>query len=181
MTQDLPDGPNDPSLTASNLRGFLAWAVGLGTCLVILMATMAFGPSGFGFAVVVALCVFGFMVKRYRFSLRAFLMLTTLFGVWLGLKVSYDRKLQQAVSTLTNAGGHLVVQDRSPNFPWGIWADNYNIDFYNLQRPLTVDEFSCLERFSPYSIRSLDLNNTGITDNDLAIHSRTVSEFRHLI
>jgi hypothetical protein len=88
MTLNVPEEPNDPNPTASALRGFLAWAVGLGTCLVILMATMAFGPSGFGFAVVIALCVFGLMAKRYRFSLRAFLILTTLFGIWLGLKVS---------------------------------------------------------------------------------------------
>jgi hypothetical protein len=159
----------------SALRIFLTATVIAGSCIVILMAMAAFGPSGFGFGVVIATLVFGFMLRRYRFSLLTFLVVTTLFGVWLDLKVSYDRKLQQAISTITNAGGHLSLQGRSPNFPWGIWADSYNVDFYNLQKPLTIDQFSCLERFPPKSIRHLDLNNTGITDGELAFIRRCKS------
>src|SRR3954467_6584161 len=120
MSLNVPDHP------PSALRNFLTATVIVGTCVVILMAMAAFGPSGFGFGLVIAILLFGFMARRYRFSLRTFLILTTLFGVWLGLKVSYGRTLQHAISTITNAGGHLAVQDRSPNFLWSIWADNYN-------------------------------------------------------
>ena len=120
MTQDVPG--HSPSA----LRTFLTATVIAGTCLVILMAMAAFGPFGFGFGMVIAILLFGFMLRRNRFSLRTFLVLTTLFGIWLGLKFRYDRKLQQTISTVANAGGHLAVQHRSPNFP-GIWLDNTGI------------------------------------------------------
>ncbi|HVT30472.1 MAG TPA: hypothetical protein VHE81_20855, partial [Lacipirellulaceae bacterium] len=74
---------------------FLLWTAGIGACLVILMAGLAFGPSGLGFVAVIALISFALMIKRYRFSLRTFLIVTTLFGLWLGFKVGHDIRLRR--------------------------------------------------------------------------------------
>jgi hypothetical protein len=140
------------------------------------MATLAFGPSGFGFAVVIATGIFLLMARRYRFSLRTLLIVTTLLGVWLGLKVGHDLKLQRAITTITSAGGHLKVHDRRPNFPWGFWADRYQLHFYALRQPLTIQQLAHLEAFSPSSLLHLDLTNTGITNQSV----RFVARFRNL-
>ena len=56
-------GIKDPLAPTFGFRDFLLWTAGIGTCLVILMAGLAFGPSGLGFAAVVALFLFALMVK----------------------------------------------------------------------------------------------------------------------
>jgi hypothetical protein len=155
------------SPSGSTFRGFLAWVVGFGTCVVIAMATAAFGPSGFGFGVVIATIAFGLMVKRYRFSLRTFFVFTTVLGVWLGLKISRDRKIERAIANLTNAGGQLTIQDRAPDFPWGIWSARYDLSFYRLGKPLVGGQLADLDAFGAWSFRNLYLNSTGITDDDL--------------
>jgi hypothetical protein len=58
-TLTIAEEPSNARPPVSTFRGFLAWVVVLGTCLVIGMATLAFGPSGFGFGVVIAVLVFG--------------------------------------------------------------------------------------------------------------------------
>jgi len=137
-----------------------------------MMATMAFGLSGFGFGVTVVIFVFALMAKRYRFSLRTFFIVTTILGVWLGLKVGHDFKLQRGITTLANAGGHFKVYDRSPDFPWGIWANRYALDFYSLSEPLNSKQLAHLEAFAPSSLWDLDLTNSGITDESLRFVGR---------
>jgi hypothetical protein len=157
----------------SALRGVLAWLAGLGTCLVLVMATFAFGPSGFGFGLVIAVSVFLLMARRYRFGLRTFLIVTTVIGVWLGLKVGHDLKLQRAITAITIAGGHLEVHDRRPNFPWGIWAERYNLDFYKLSQPLSDEQLAHLELLTTSSLWWLNLENTGITDDSMSLVRRS--------
>jgi hypothetical protein len=158
---------HDDRASDSAFRGFLTWVAALGTCLVIVMATLAFGPSGFGFGAVIAILLFALMTNRYRFGLRTFFIFTTVLGVWLGLKVGRDLKLQRAITTISNAGGHLKIHDRRPNFPWGLWANRYNLDFYALSEPLTGEQLTQLEAFAPSSLSDLDLTNSGITDENL--------------
>jgi len=151
----------------SAFLGFLTFIVGLGTCLVLMMATLAFGLSGFGFGVVITVFVFALMAKRYRFGLRTFFIFTTVLGVWLGLKIGRDLRLQRAITTISNAGGHLKVYDRTPDFPWGLWANRYHLDFYSVSKPLTNEQFKHLEAFAPSSLSYLNLTNSGITDESL--------------
>ncbi|MEX2310666.1 MAG: hypothetical protein WD738_24075 [Pirellulales bacterium] len=120
----------------------------------------------------IAIGLFLLMARRYRFSLRTLLIVTTLFGTWLGLKVGHDMKLQRAITDITNAGGHLKVHDRRPNFPWGLWAERYHLHFYALREPLTGGQLARLELFAPSSLWSLDLTNSGITDESLRFVAR---------
>ena len=159
-------------LSGSSLQVLLAWFVGIGACLVLVMATLAFGPSGFGFGCVIAFIVFAMMARRYRFSLRTFLIATTVFGVWLGLKVGYDLRLQRAITAVTSAGGTLKFCDRSPSFPWGLWADRYVLDFSSLREPLIGEQLAHLEAFAPSSLRNLYLENAGITDENASLLER---------
>jgi len=163
--------PNRPASDAA-LRGVLAWIAGLGTSLVLVMATLAFGLSGFGFGVVIAIGIFLVMARRYRFSLRTFLIVTTLCGVWLGLKVRHDQKLERALTGITNAGGHLKIHDRRPNFPWGLWIERYNLHFYELSQPLSADELAHLKSLTPSSLWWLNLENTGIADGSMDLVRR---------
>jgi len=152
----------------------IAWMAGLGACIVVAMAGLAFGPSGFGFAVVIAAAAFLLMKTRYRFGLRTFLIGTTLCGVWLGLKVGHDQKMERATTGLMNAGARLKLHDRRPNFPWGLWAERYSLDFYGLNRALSGKEFAHFGSLPPYSFYWLNLENTGLAGDNM----RLVKRFR---
>jgi hypothetical protein len=89
----------------------------IGICVLLFMATLALGPSGFGFGLVMVAAIFSLMAHRYRFSLRTFLLVVTVLSVWLGLKLDRDLRLRKSLTAMTNADGHLKVLDRTPNFP----------------------------------------------------------------
>jgi hypothetical protein len=146
---------------------FLMWVAAIGACIVIIMATFAFGPSGFGFSVVLVVAAFMLMRYRYRFSLRTFLVATALIAMWLGLKVKFDVAHQHAVTTITSAGGKFSVHDRSSNFPWGIWAERYDISLWRLDRPASAEVFKSLTDLRSPSVYWLELANSGITDESV--------------
>lgn len=150
-----------------SLRTILTAAVIIGVCAVLIMANMAFGLSGFGFGAVIVICAFALIAHRYRFSLRTFLLFTTVLSIWLGLKIGRDIRLQQAIATVTSIGGHLKIHDRSPDFPWGLWANRYELDFYGVSKPLPETVFNHLGTFAPSNLCDLELGNTGITDESL--------------
>jgi hypothetical protein len=163
------DQPQISPVSTLAFRSLLGWVAGLGVCAVIVMATMAYGPSGFGFGVVIAALVLMLMVRRYRFSLRTFFIFTTVLGVWLGIKVGRDVKLQRAITTIVNAGGQLKIHDRAPNFPWGMWADRYDLSCYNSNTPLSNDQVLQLGALAPSSVYHLDLTNSGIADEGIRV------------
>jgi hypothetical protein len=134
---------------------------------VIAMATIAFGPSGFGFSVVLAIAAFALMRYRYRFSLKTFLIATTLLAMWLGLKVKFDLAHERAMTIIANAGGKFSLHDRTPNFPWGVWSDRYDISLWQLKQPASHDVFRSLTDLRSPSLHWLDLENSGITDKSV--------------
>ena len=146
---------------------FLIGAIILGVILVWVMLGMAFGLSAVLFGVIASVIAFALIIHRYRFGLRTFLLATMVLGVWLGLKVSQDVRMDQALTTIENQGGQLKVYDRKPNFPWGLWKYRYHLDFFGLKEPLSAQVFSRLQVFAPSSLQSLSLSNTGVTDQDL--------------
>lgn len=145
----------------------LLWVAVCGVLLVWVMLGMAFGPSAVLFGVIVSAIALALIVRRYRFGLRTFLLAVAVLGVWLGLKSSQDVRLSRALTTIENAGGQLKVYDRKPNFPWGLWRYRYRLDFYGLKQPLSANVFSQLNVLAPSSLQSLNLSNTGVTDQDL--------------
>jgi hypothetical protein len=147
----------------------LTMAVGLGVVVVWAMLGMAFGPAAVLFGVIVAAIAWFLIVRRYRFSLRTFLLATTVLGVWLGLKVSHDARMDRALAGITASGGLIKVYDRSQNFPWGLWKYRYHLQFHDLREPLSTKDFSHLRAFGPASLHWLNLANTGLTDRDLEI------------
>jgi len=64
--------------------------------------------------------VYALVVNRYRFSLKAFLIVTTSLAVWLGLKIGRDSRLEQAIRIVSDVGGQLKFHDSSPDFPWQV-------------------------------------------------------------
>jgi hypothetical protein len=159
--------PQDQRATALSLRTILTATVIIGVCAVLMMANMAFGLSGFGFGALIVIGALALMAHRYRFGLRTFLLFTTVLSIWLGLKIGRDIRLQQAIATVTSVGGHLKIHDRSPDFPWGLWANRYELDFYGVSKPLSETAFTHLDTFAPANLWDLDLTNTGITDESL--------------
>jgi hypothetical protein len=153
--------------TGLSLRTILMAAIIIGVCAVLMMANMAFGLSGFGFGALIVICALALSAYRYRFGLRTFLLVTTVLSIWLGLKIGRDSRLQQAIATLTSKGGHLKVHDRSPDFPWGLWANRYELDFYGMSKPLPETAFVHLDTFAPANLWDLELGNTGVTDESL--------------
>ena len=146
---------------------FLYCVISFSVALLLVMLAMAFGPSAAIFGVLTCAIAFTFMARRYRFSLRALLLVMTVLSVWLGLKLSRDARLNRALSAIENSGGQLVVHDRQPNFPWGLWKYRYRLGYYELEKKLLERDFLCLEVLAPSSLHWLDLSNTGITDGDL--------------
>jgi Leucine Rich repeat len=156
-----------PSATESPFRAILTAVVIIGVCAVLMMANMAFGLSGFGFAAVIVICALALIAYRYRFNLRTLLLVMTALSIWLGLKIGRENRLQQAINTVTNVGGHLKVHDRSPDFPWGLWANRYELDFYGVSKPLPEATFAHFGTFAPSNLSDLELSNTGVTDASL--------------
>jgi hypothetical protein len=145
------------------------------------MLAMAFGPSAAIFGILSCAIAFAFMARRYRFSLRTLLLVMTVLSVWLGLKLSRDVRLNRALSAIENSGGQLVVHDRQPNFPWGLWKYRYRLGYYELEKRLSERDFLCLEVLAPSSLHWLDLSNTGVTDEDLkSIEGHTHLEYLSL-
>jgi hypothetical protein len=162
-----PQAPQHPRGSELPLRTVLTAAVIIGVCALLMMANMAFGLPGFGFGVVIVVIAFALIANRYRFGLRTFLLVTSVFSIWLGIKIGRDSMLQQAESAMTNAGGHPRVRDSTPDFPWGLRANRSDLDFYAVSRPLPETIFAQLDAFAPSRLRDLDLSNTGVTDASL--------------
>ena len=76
--------PQRQPATESSLRTILTAVVIIGVCAVLMMANMAFGLSGFGFAAVIVICVQALIAHRYRFNLRKLLLFMTVLSNWLG-------------------------------------------------------------------------------------------------
>ena len=152
---------------ASPLHALLGCGIGLGVVLVLVLLTMAFGPSGTFFGIIFLVVAVVFIARRYRFSLRTFLLVVTILSLWLGLKLSRDARLDRALSHIRSSGGRVKTMDRQPDFPWGLWKYRYQVDYYGLGKPLSEQDFSRLEVFAPSSLYRLDVSNTGITDEDL--------------
>lgn len=136
------------------------------------MLGVAFGPSGVAFGVIACVTAVLLMVKRYRFGLRTFLVAITIVSVWLGLKVRRDMQLDEALASIKSSGGRVAIVDRQPDFPWGFWAHQYGLDYYGLSDQLSDADFRHLEKLGPTSLRSLDLANTGVTDENLRLIGR---------
>jgi hypothetical protein len=151
----------------SSLHSLLLYVVGFGVILSLVMLAMAFGHSAVIFGVIVFVIAFAFIVHRYRFSLRTFLLVVTVLGVWLGLKLDRDVRMNRALSRIASNGGRLTVHDRRPNFPWGLWKHRYRLDFYGLEEKLAKQNFVHLEVLAPSSLQWLDLSNCGITDENM--------------
>ena len=155
---------------------FLLYAIGFGVVLLWVMLAMAYGPSAAIFGIVFSAIAFALIVRRYRFSLRTFLLVVTVLSVWLGLKANRDVKMSRALSGIENSGGRLEVCDRQPNFPWGLWKYRYRLDFYGLKEHLSEQDFSHLKVLAPSSLQWLNLANTGVTDKEL----KFIEELTHL-
>jgi len=155
-----------------SMHTLLLSVIGFGVLLLLGMLAEAFGPAGLGFGLVVFLVAAIFVARRYRFSLRTLLITVTLLSVWLGLKIERDKAMQQTVTGLKSAGGQLKISDSRSNFPWGLWTHRYSLDFYDLQEPLTAQDFAYLNGFAPSSLKRLDLTNTGLSDENLEIVGR---------
>jgi hypothetical protein len=138
-----------------------------GLVLLVAMLAMAFGPSGAAFGVIACAAAITLMVKRYRFGLRTFLVAVTLVSVWLGIKVRRDMRLDGALASIRSSGGNLTIVDRQPDFPWGLWENRYRLDYYGLNDELSEADFRHLGILGPSSVQSLDLSNTGVTDECL--------------
>ncbi len=163
---DAPQVENH-SKSESPLRSLLMYAIGLGVFLLLIMLGEAFGPSAVVFGAIVSAIVFAFIVNRYRYSLRTFLLAVTVLSVWLGLKLNGDVKLNRALSSIASSGGRLTVHDKRQNFPWGLWKHRYRLDYYGLKENLAEQDFVRLKELAPSSLQRLDLSNTGITDESL--------------
>lgn len=163
------------------MRSLLIFTIGFGCVIVLGMSGEAFGPSAIIFGAIAFAIAFAFIVRRYRFSLRTFMLVVTVLSVWLGIKLNRDAKLNEALSSIKTSGGSLSLHDKRPNFPWGLWKHRYRIIYHGLEEPLTGRNFVHLETLAPASIQFLDLSNTGITDADLkSLESHTHLEFLSL-
>jgi hypothetical protein len=139
-----------------------------GLLLLVVLSGIAFGPSGAAFGAIACTAAITLMMRRYRFGLRTFLLLVTLLSVWLGLKVRRDAHLNQALAHIQSSGGQLEVIDRRSDFPWGLWKYRYRLGYNTLGKTLSNDDFRPFEQFVPSSFESLNLTNTGISDEGLS-------------
>ena len=116
------------------------------------------------FGVVTMLIVFAgvWRVYNYRFSLRTLLVFFTIFGIYLGLRISYEAKRNQAIAEASSLGGRFTVMDRGIGIPWSFWMDRYQLDFDTAS--LDDEDLYHLQALSPSALWGLSLGNTGITD-----------------
>lgn len=172
---------NPPALntTPSTMLSFVAWIAGIAACVLPFLAAMAYGLSGFAFAVVLEASALVMMHRRYRFSLRTFLIVTAIFCVWLGIKTTRDSQQQHVIKVLEDAGGRFTLRDQSPDFPWNVWADRYALSFYNLRQPVTEEDMRQLAMFTSASLCDLHLENAGIDDESLK-HFQHLSQLQFL-
>jgi hypothetical protein len=121
-----------------------------------------------------------------RYSLRTLLMLVTVFGVWLGVKVNQARRQKQAVEALLNLGAtvryahqrndahpSIFETDKDLNVPNGLRAlagDDFFQSVVSLRfsRPVTDEDLAHLAAFPHLEQLDFYLNGRNVTDAGLA-------------
>lgn len=170
-----------PTKSGSLTRSLLLYATGIGVVILLVMVGEAFGTSAVIFGAIAFAIALAFIVHRYRFSLRTFLLVVTVLSVWLGIKLNRDVKLSRALSNIETSGGRLTLHEKQSDFPWGLWKHRYRLDYYGLKENLNEQDFVHLRVLAPASLQWLDLSNTGITDRDLkSIEGHTHLEYLSL-
>ncbi len=146
----------------------LACVSTVGLVVLLAMLGLAYGPAAVLVGVVVAGLVIAAIVHRYRFSLRTYLLAVTILGALSGLLLKNNIAIHRAIKGITQSGGRLTVAPGRPFLPWGRREHRYYLAYPNLRQSLSHQELKHLNALAPAAIDTLDLSNTGITDQDLA-------------
>jgi hypothetical protein len=125
--------------------------------------------------------------RRLQFSLRSLLIVITVFGVWLGLKVNRARRQRDAVTAIRALGGTVQYdyQHVTPNEPPGPgWLrENLGLDFLADADYVGIPNATSgkLGMIVPHleslpALRSLHISHSQINDDDV----RTLTKLTHL-